>query len=51
MTVKLKPNLEAAIELLVPSDRVVSVYNGYTSLYDTQILITEDMIEEVIDDQ
>lgn len=51
MTVRLKPNLQADIEPLVPSDRVVSVYNGYVSLYDTQIQVTEDMIEEIIDDQ
>ena len=48
MDVKIKLNQDKELEEKLPIDRVISVYNGITYLYDTQFEITEDMISEVI---
>ena len=38
-----------SLDVLLPIDRVVTIdNNGYVYLYDTCIIITEDMIEEVL---
>lgn len=50
MDVKLKENLPAELEAVLPPDRVVGVEHGCTYLYDTRFDITEDMIEEIIND-
>lgn len=47
--VKLKITENHELETLIPIDRIVTIDdNGYVYLYDTCILITEDMIEEVL---
>lgn len=50
MDVKLKENLPPELEAVLPPDRVIGVVNGYVSLYDNQYEITNDMIEEIIND-
>jgi hypothetical protein len=50
MDVKLKINLSDELEAVLPPDRVVGVIKGYVSLYDTPYQITDDMIEEIIND-
>lgn len=47
--VKLKITEDQELETLIPINRVVTIdNNGYAYLYDTCIVITEDMIEEVL---
>ena len=47
--VKLKITDNQELEALIPIDRVITIDgNDYVYLYDTCILITEDMIEEVL---
>ena len=47
--VRLKITDNQELEALLPIDRVITIdINGYVYLYDTCILITEDMIEEVL---
>jgi len=50
MDVKLKDGLSLELEAVLPIDRVVGVTNGYVSLYDNQYEITNEMIEEIIND-
>lgn len=50
MNVIIKANQPQELEEKLPIDRCVTVENGFTNLYDTQIEITEDMIEEIIND-
>lgn len=50
MDVVIKANQSKELEEKLPVDRRVTVENGFTNLYDTQIEITEDMIEEIIND-
>ncbi len=50
MNVIIKENQSQELEEKLPIDRCVTVENGFINLYDTQIEITEDMIEEIIND-
>ena len=50
MDAKLKHNLSEELEAVLPPDRVIGIINGYVALYDTQYQITDDMIEEIIND-
>lgn len=48
-SVKLKPDQPAELEAILPVDRVVEIDNsGRCSLFDQQIIITDDQIEEVV---
>lgn len=48
-SVKIKPNQRVELESVLPIDRVVEIDDsGRTSLADTQFLITEDQIAEVV---
>ena len=47
-SIKVKPMQSEELELLLPVDRVVEIdEHGRCSLYDRQILITDNQIEEV----
>lgn len=48
-SVKIKPDQPAELEAILPVDRVVEIDNsGRCSLFDQQIIITDDQIEEVV---
>lgn len=48
-SVKLKPDQPAELESILPIDRVIEIDEaGRCSLADSQLIITEDQIEEVI---
>ena len=48
-SVKLKPDQPAELEAILPVDRVVEIDNsGRCSLFDQQIIIADDQIEEVV---
>lgn len=50
MDVIIKQNQSQELEEKLPIDRCITVENGVTNLYDTPFVITEDMIEEIIND-
>ena len=50
MDVIIKANQSPELEEKLPIDRCVTVEGGCTNLYDTAFLITEDMIEEIVND-
>ena len=50
MDVIIKENKSQELEEKLPIDRCVTIENGVTHLYDTEFTITEDMIEEIIND-
>ena len=45
MDVTIKENQSQELEDKLPIDRCVTIENGITHLYDTQFVITADMIE------
>lgn len=48
-SVRIKPGQTAELEAILPVDRVVEIDNsGRCSLFDQQIIITDDQIEEVV---
>lgn len=48
-SVKIKPDQSAELEAILPVDRVVEIDNsGRCSLFDRQIIITDDQIEVVV---
>ena len=48
-SVKIKPGQAAELEAIMPVDRVVEIDDsGRCSLFDQQIIITDDQIEEVV---
>lgn len=49
MTVVLKQTDNEDLESKIPIDRVIEVKFGITSLADTEFIITNDMIERIID--
>ena len=50
MDVIIKENQSQELEEKLPIDRCVTVVNGVTNMYDIEFVITEDMIEEIIND-
>lgn len=48
-SVKIKPDQPEELEAILPADRVVEIDDsGRCSLFDQQIIITDDQIEEVV---
>ena len=50
MDVIVKENQSQELEDKLPIDRCVTVENGCTNLYDTMFEITDEMIEEIVND-
>ena len=50
MDVIIKANQSPELEEKLPIDRCVTVENGCTNLYDTTFVVTDDMIEEIVND-
>ncbi len=50
MDVIIKVNQSPELEEKLPIDRCVTVECGCINLYDTTFIITEDMIEEIVND-
>ena len=50
MDVIIKENQSQELEEKLPIDRCLTIENKVTHLYDTEFTITEDMIEEIIND-
>lgn len=48
-SVKIKPDQPEELEAILPVDRVVEIDDsGHCSLFDQQIIIADDQIEEVV---
>lgn len=50
MDVIIKADQSEELENKLPIDRCVTIENGCTNLYDTTFTITDDMIEEIVND-